>query len=117
MISFAMTSFSPTERRRCSMVLRDSAMEIREFQDLMREIYGEKDRERGVTATIAWLAEELGELAQATRKGTTAQREHEAGDLFAWLASLANQIDVDLDRAVQRFSSGCPHCGHIPCAC
>lgn len=92
-------------------------MEIRALQELMRDIYGAKDADRGVSATIAWLAEELGELAQATRKGTQAERQHEAGDLLAWLASLANQIDVDLDSAVQRFSSGCPHCLSIPCRC
>jgi NTP pyrophosphatase (non-canonical NTP hydrolase) len=92
-------------------------MEIRQFQELMRDIYAEKDEQRGVPATIAWLAEELGELAQATRKGTPTQREHEAGDLLAWLASLANQIEVDLERAAERFSSGCPRCGGIPCTC
>ena len=45
-------------------------MEIAEFQALMRRTYGERDRVRGVPATVAWLTEELGELAQAVRKGT-----------------------------------------------
>ena len=38
------------------------------MQRLMDELYGEADRDRGVPSTVAWLAEELGELAQAVRK-------------------------------------------------
>ena len=78
-------------------------MEIRAFQELMEELYGEGDRERGVPATVAWLAEEIGELAQAVRKGTKEQQLHEFGDVFAWLASLANQMDIDLTQAAQRY--------------
>ena len=66
---------------------------------------------------MAWLAEEVGELAQAVRKGTQAQREHEFADVLAWVASLANQMDVDLTAAVQRYATGCPRCAAIPCAC
>ena len=52
--------------------------------------YETKDRERGITATIAWLTEELGELAQSVRKGSKQEQVHEMGDVLAWLASLAN---------------------------
>ncbi len=78
-------------------------MELDELQQLMDELYGAADRERGVPATVAWLAEELGELAQAVRKGTRAQQLHEFGDVLAWLASLANQMDISLDEAMQRY--------------
>ena len=50
-------------------------MEIGKFQELMDEIYGVRDRERGLSATVAWLAEEVGELAQAVRKGDSAERD------------------------------------------
>jgi NTP pyrophosphatase (non-canonical NTP hydrolase) len=78
-------------------------MEIAEFQDLMERLYGEADRERGIPATVAWLAEELGELAQAVRKGTAADQLHELGDVLAWTASLANQLGLSLDDAAQRY--------------
>jgi NTP pyrophosphatase (non-canonical NTP hydrolase) len=74
-----------------------------ELQELMERLYGAADRERGVTATVAWLCEELGELAQAVRKGTREQQLHELGDVLAWLASLANQLDLDLTEAVTRY--------------
>jgi NTP pyrophosphatase (non-canonical NTP hydrolase) len=92
-------------------------MDLASLQDVIERTYGERDRARGVPSTVAWLAEEVGELAQAVRKGTAAQREHEFADVLAWVASLANQMDVDLDAAVQRYSAGCPRCSAIPCAC
>jgi NTP pyrophosphatase (non-canonical NTP hydrolase) len=78
-------------------------VQLEELQDLMEALYGVADRERGIPATVAWLAEELGELAQAVRKGTPEQQLHELGDVLAWLASLANQLDVRLDDAVERY--------------
>jgi NTP pyrophosphatase (non-canonical NTP hydrolase) len=74
----------------------------------MDELYGEADRERGVPATVAWLAEELGELAQAVRKGSREQQLHEFGDVLAWLASLANQMDIELETAAQRYVTNPP---------
>ena len=64
-------------------------MELDALQRLIAETYGERDGERGVPATVAWLAEEVGELAQAVRKGTVDEQLHELGDVLAWLASLA----------------------------
>ncbi|GAA4404526.1 MazG nucleotide pyrophosphohydrolase domain-containing protein [Fodinibacter luteus] len=92
-------------------------MDLASLQDVIERTYGERDRERGVPSTVAWLAEEVGELAQAVRKGSPAQREHEFADVLAWVASLANQMDVDLAAAVQRYAAGCPRCASIPCAC
>ncbi|NLA37425.1 MAG: pyrophosphohydrolase [Actinobacteria bacterium] len=83
-------------------------MEIAAFQQLMEDLYGEADRERGIPATVAWLCEELGELAQAVRKGTPEQQLHELGDVLAWLASLANQIGLSLDEAADRYATNPP---------
>ena len=83
-------------------------MEIAAFQELMDDLYGEADRERGVPSTVAWLCEEMGELAQAVRKGTTEQQLHELGDVLAWLASLANQLGLSLDVAANRYVTDPP---------
>jgi NTP pyrophosphatase (non-canonical NTP hydrolase) len=83
-------------------------MQIAEFQQLMEDLYGEADRERGVPATVAWLCEELGELAQAVRKGTVDEQRHELGDVLAWLASLANQIGLSLEDAANRYVTDPP---------
>ena len=83
-------------------------MELAEVQALMDDLYGAADRERGVPATVAWLCEELGELAQAVRKGTVEQQLHEFGDVLAWLASLANQLGISLDDAMSRYVTNPP---------
>jgi NTP pyrophosphatase (non-canonical NTP hydrolase) len=90
---------------------------LAELQDVIERTYGERDRTRGVPASVAWIAEEVGELAQAVRKGTPDQQRHEFADVLAWVASLANQLDIDLTTAIARYAEGCPRCGAIPCAC
>lgn len=91
--------------------------DLAELQRLMERTYGARDRARGIPATVAWLAEEIGELAKAVRKGSREEQVHELGDTLAWLASLANQLDITLDEAVGRYRSGCPRCGTSPCRC
>jgi NTP pyrophosphatase (non-canonical NTP hydrolase) len=91
--------------------------ELAQLQLLMEQTYGTRDRARGTPATVAWLAEEMGELAKAARKGTREEQLHELGDCLAWLASLANQLDLSMDDAVARYAHGCPGCDRVPCAC
>jgi len=83
-------------------------MEISRFQALMSELYGEQDAARGIPATVAWLCEEVGELAQAVRKGTPDQQLHELGDVLAWVASLANQLGLSLEDAAARYRDDPP---------
>jgi NTP pyrophosphatase (non-canonical NTP hydrolase) len=83
----------------------------------MARTYGDRDGARGLACTVAWLAEEVGELAKATRKGTVAERAHEIGDVLAWLASLANQLGLSLSDAAERYAHGCPRCQRLPCRC
>ncbi len=92
-------------------------MDLDALQQGIAATYGERDAARGVPATVAWLAEELGELAQAVRKGSPEEQLHELGDVLAWLASLAVQLDLSLDAAVARYAEGCPRCGARPCTC
>jgi NTP pyrophosphatase (non-canonical NTP hydrolase) len=92
-------------------------MDIAEFQGRIAAAFGARDAARGRPATVAWLAEEVGELAQAARKGTPEQQLHELGDVLAWLASLAEQLGLSLDEAAARYAQGCPRCGGIPCTC
>jgi NTP pyrophosphatase (non-canonical NTP hydrolase) len=95
----------------------DPSVDLGDFQIQMARVYGERDSARGVPATVAWLAEEVGELARAVRKGSREQQLHELGDVLAWLASLADQLGLSLDDAARRYAAGCPACGQAPCAC
>ena len=92
-------------------------VQIETLQEVIAATYGDRDAERGKPATVAWLCEEMGELAQAVRKGTREQQLHELGDVLAWLASLAHQLDLSLEDAVARYANGCPRCSTMPCSC
>ena len=83
-------------------------MELADVQDLMERLYGDADRARGLPATVAWLCEEMGELAQAVRKGSADEQLHELGDVLAWLSSLANQLGLSLDGAIERYVTDPP---------
>lgn len=92
-------------------------MEIKDFQDLIKQIYFEKDNKRGVEGTFVWFTEEVGELARAIRSENQDQLKEEFADVFAWLVSLASLRDIDLQEAVEKYSEGCPKCNRNPCSC
>ena len=94
-----------------------SPLTVSGFQQLIRDIYFDKDSRRGTDGTFRWLVEETGELARALRKGDRENLNEEFADVFAWLASLASLQGVDLARAAGKYADGCPKCHSTPCAC
>ena len=70
---------------------------LRGLQQAALGIYGRLEPDRA----LVWTVEELGELAQAVRRGEgRARLEEELGQLTAWMLCLANILDVDLAAAV-----------------
>jgi NTP pyrophosphatase (non-canonical NTP hydrolase) len=94
-------------------------MRLREFQKVIDETYGEKDRARGLAATFLWFSEEVGELARALNGRTSRENlELEVADTLAWLATLASIAGVDLEAVAEaRYGKGCPRCDSKPCRC
>ena len=92
-------------------------MTFKEFQDIIRATYYDKDKRRGLEKTFLWLVEELGEFAKAVNRGTREDIELELSDLIAWIFSVANLLDIDVEKAISRYAKGCPKCGQIPCVC
>lgn len=81
-------------------------MDLAQFQQLIRDRYFATDSARGAAGTFLWLAEEFGELAEALGKRERGedvqdQLQEEFADVLAWLATLANITDIDLDKAVR----------------
>jgi NTP pyrophosphatase (non-canonical NTP hydrolase) len=94
------------------------AFTLAQLQEVIRETYDAKDRQRGIGGTFMWFVEEVGELATALRSGTEDERAGEFADVLAWLATLANSAGIDLEKAVEaKYGAGCPGCRHIPCRC
>ncbi len=93
-------------------------MHILEFQNMMRQIYFHRDSERGTVGTFNWLVEEVEELREAIKKGDKRAIENEFADVLAWLASLANVFNIDLEKAtISKYDNKCPKCGLTPCEC
>jgi NTP pyrophosphatase (non-canonical NTP hydrolase) len=96
----------------------ESGLTLAGLQQMILQMYGEKDAARGDAATFLWLTEEFGELATALRSGTHEELAAEMADVLAWLATLANIRGVDLEIAImQKYGRACPGCGRLPCSC
>jgi NTP pyrophosphatase (non-canonical NTP hydrolase) len=79
---------------------------VAEFQAHIRDRYGPTDRARGIPGTFLWFTEEIGELAHALAdrergKLDRANLEEEFADCLAWLVTMANTCDVDLEQAIR----------------
>jgi NTP pyrophosphatase (non-canonical NTP hydrolase) len=81
-------------------------MHIKEFQKFISEKYEKRDRQRGVPKTFLWFVEEVGELATALAGKDKKNTKEEFADVFAWLCTLANISDVDLEKACKKYTSG-----------
>ncbi|MDP6958831.1 MAG: MazG nucleotide pyrophosphohydrolase domain-containing protein [Planctomycetota bacterium] len=93
-------------------------MKISHFQQQIRETYFDRDHQRGVEKNFLWFTEEGGELAEAIRKRDQKGMEEEMADVLAWLSTLANLLDIDLEAAAgKKYGSGCSRCQRSPCAC
>ncbi len=82
-------------------------MQLSEFQSLIRDRYDATDRARGPARTFIWFAEEFGELAHAIGKyekgeGDPSNLREEFADCLAWMCTLANICDVDLEEAIRQ---------------
>ena len=93
-------------------------MEVRAFQDLIRDIYFQRDRRRGEDKTFLWFLEEVGELIRSYRRGESEKIGGEMADVIAWLVSVANLLNIDLESELKRkYPEVCPLCSSSPCAC
>ena len=81
-------------------------MEICDFQKLISDTYEKRDRQRGTSATFLWFIEEVGELATALASGDQKEKEQEFADVLAWLCTLANINDINLENACKKYTSG-----------
>lgn len=93
-------------------------MHISEFQEMMNRLYGSRDRARGLDGTYNWLLEEVAELGLELKGNDQEATEKEFADVLAWLASLANVMGIDLEKAaLSKYPNRCPKCQSAPCQC
>jgi NTP pyrophosphatase (non-canonical NTP hydrolase) len=94
-------------------------LRIEEAQDMMRRVYFERDRARGVVGTLQRTTDELEELKEAIdSKETREAVADEVADVFAWLCSLANLLEIDVSEAFyKKYRDACSKCKMSPCEC
>ena len=93
-------------------------VQIHEFQEMMKRLYFKRDSERGADGTFNWLVDEVTELGEEVKGKDREAMEKEFADVIAWLASLANIMKVDLEKAtLNKYNNKCPKCQQSPCQC
>jgi len=86
-----------------------------EYKDFSR-----KDERKHMDEAIALHTEEVGELAGELRERDRDRKnlEEEFADVLAWLATIANVVDIDLTQAItNKYGTGCPGCQQWICIC
>ncbi len=85
--------------------MQTEAITVRAFQQHIRDRYYKTDAARGTPGTFMWFIEEVGELATALNttgnERDEANIEEEFADIIAWLCTLANINNVDLETALR----------------
>ena len=95
-----------------------SVSDIHEFQNLMKELYLDKDRKRGKEKTALKIVEEVGELAEAILLEDNEKVSEEMVDVIAWILSIANLYNVNISEAfLKKYNNSCPRCNENPCSC
>ncbi len=94
-------------------------MKIEEAQEMMRRIYLERDRARGVEGTLKRTFDELEELRETLDNNEPMEAiADEVADVFAWLCSLANLMELDIaDAFYKKYPNICSKCEKSPCEC
>ena len=84
----------------------------------MKELYFERDHQRGIEKSLLWLQSEQGELIDAFLKENAVILKEEVADVLAWLCSVCNLLEIDLeDAAWSKYPQKCPKCLQTPCEC
>jgi len=85
---------------------------------MMKRIYFHRDSARGIIGTYNWLVDEVKELEEAISEQDSNALMDEFADVLAWLASLANVVGIDLEKAAtSKYDGRCPKCHESPCQC
>ncbi len=91
---------------------------IKESQELMKNLYLEKDSKRGTEKTVLKLMEEMGELAESVLLEDEEKIKEEIVDIIAWTLSIANILKIDVSSAFkEKYDEICPRCSSNPCSC
>jgi len=85
---------------------------LREWQDMFKRLYGERNASLSCSEVWLHLMEEAGEVAKDLRYEDFIKLREDLADVFAWLCAFANRYGVGLDEIVWNwYPNICPRCG------
>ncbi len=85
---------------------------------MMKRVYFHRDSKREAEGTYDWLVDEVKELGEDLKNEDKESLEDEFADVLAWLASIANVLNIDLQKAaLTKYNNRCPKCGQARCIC
>lgn len=100
------------------MLFKKYGLNIKYAQEIIFKNYFKKDSKRGFEKTFLWFLEEVGELIQSIRKKDIKDIKEEIADVFAWLLSICNLLNINLEQIFkEKYIPYCPKCGKSPCIC
>ena len=122
------------ERRAASTLLsvpheEQLAWSLRQWQEHLGALYGEKNQEKGVEYIFGRLYKETVELLSIalyimsgkdhrTYEEIEEEVTLECCDTLAWNLAVANYYEIDSQEAfIRRYGDGCKSCGANPCVC
>ncbi|MCK5687176.1 nucleotide pyrophosphohydrolase [bacterium] len=93
-------------------------MKISDFQKRIKDNFYHKDEPRGALKTFMWLVEEIGELSSSLMESDKKNQAEELSDVIAWAFSLANVLEIDLEKVLMdKYPQNCSCCQESPCSC
>jgi NTP pyrophosphatase (non-canonical NTP hydrolase) len=92
--------------------MRHTDKSLRQWQELLCRIYGDKNRRDYCSADLLLhVVEEAGALAESLRK-EDGQTERPLVHIFSWLLAFATSQQIDAEDAVfEKYHGLCPYCG------
>lgn len=94
-------------------ISEQSPLTLVAFQKHIHDRYYAADKARGTPGTFLWFMEEVGELASACHGDDRQNLKEEFADVLAWLCTLANINEIDLEEALrEKYLTGKGPQGH-----
>ncbi len=91
-------------------------MTLRELQELVQTLYGNRNAARGLDATIEGLDDRIHRISDLADRELD-ERAKALSGVIVEVTSIANQAGIDMDEALRFYIHGCPECGNNPCDC
>ena len=94
-------------------------MDTKDAQDLMRRVPLARATARSLQCSLLRTFQELEELSEAIlEEHSKDDISNEIADVYAWLCSLANLLDIDVSKAFyKKYIDACSKCRKVPCNC